>query len=169
MAGYLKPFLPTYLELPVLAQIDRIWFIDKEIRKNKGRWEKRILRALNQQGTDRFRKRTFEVRGNRFEIDAASPEVGAIQLGVDIKRIEARRDIHKRCDEIMNKAREFKSAFPKARFAAVVYYPFLDEQINVQSRLSSQDIDGLVFASESADAIGRAVELLLSKLGASAR
>ena len=37
IAGYIKPFLPAYLELPALIQVDRIAYIDKEIRKGKGR------------------------------------------------------------------------------------------------------------------------------------
>ena len=98
IAGYIKPFLPPYLELPTLSQVDRIAYIDKEIRKGKGRWEQRILRMLNQYGKTRFRKRLFEVRGEQFELDAATPDKGDIEIGIDVKRIEARRDIHKRCD-----------------------------------------------------------------------
>jgi hypothetical protein len=48
IAGYIKPFLPSYLEIPALSQIDRVAFIDKEIRMEKGRWEKRITESLNQ-------------------------------------------------------------------------------------------------------------------------
>ena len=47
LAGYIKPFLPPYLEIHALARIDRIAFIDKEIRKGKGRWERKIVQALN--------------------------------------------------------------------------------------------------------------------------
>ena len=42
VASYLLSFLPEYLEVPTLSQIDRISFIDKEIRKDKGRWEKLV-------------------------------------------------------------------------------------------------------------------------------
>ena len=51
-------------------------------------------------------KRSFKWEGDSYEIDAASPIItGAdIRYAIDIKRIEARRDIHKRSDEIVNKA-----------------------------------------------------------------
>lgn len=91
LAGYIKPFLPPYLELPALVQVDRVACIDKEIRKSKGRWERRILEALNRHGKRSFRKRMFEWEGDLFELDAATPERGDIEVGVDIKRIEARR------------------------------------------------------------------------------
>ena len=153
LAGYIKPFLPPYLELPALVQVDRVAYIDKEIRKSKGRWERRILEALNRHGKRSFRKRMFEWEGDLFELDAATPERGDIEVGVDIKRIEARRDIHKRCDEIVNKASKLKSFYRSAKFGVVIYYPFIDEQVNVQNRLRSTDIDGVVFASESNESI----------------
>lgn len=107
--------------------------------------------------------------GEQFELDAATPGEGDIQIGIDVKRIEARRDIHKRCDEIVNKASKLKSAFSKARFGAVVYYPFIDEHVNIQNRLRSSDIDGVVFASGSDESIENAVRLLLSTLKVAAR
>jgi hypothetical protein len=167
IAGYIKPFLPSYLEIPALSQIDRVAFIDKEIRKGKGRWEKKILESLNRFGSSQFHKRTFVVEGEQFELDAACPGSGDIKVGVDIKRIEARRDIHKRCDEIVNKAAKLKSAFPGSKFGAVVYYPFIEEHINIQSRLRSDNIDGVVFASETKGSIENAVRMLLSTLGVS--
>ena len=147
IAGYIKPFLPPYVTLPTLIHIDRISYIDKEIRKGKGKWEKEILEALQRFGEASFRKRTFDIEGEVFELDAAYPPQGNIKFGIDIKRIEARRDIHKRCDEILNKSFKLKSAFPQSQFAAVVYYPFIDEHINVQNRLRSKTIDCIVFAS----------------------
>jgi len=165
IAGYIKPFLPPYMEIPALSQIDRVAFIDKEIRKGKGQWEKNILETLNRFGKLHFHKRMFEVEGEQFELDAASPESGDIEIGIDIKRIEARRDIHKRCDEIVNKAAKLKSAFPSSRFGAVVYYPFIEEHINIQNRLRSVNIDGLVFASKAEESIESAVRMLLSTLG----
>lgn len=164
LAGYIKPFLPNYLEIPVLSRLDRIEFIDKEIRKIKGRWEKKILENLNRISKNQFKKRQFTVLEDRFELDAASPLDGDIEVGIDIKRIEARRDIHKRCDEIVNKASKFKTAFPEGRFGAAIYYPFIDEHINVQNRLRSENINAIVFASEHPDSIKNAVELLLSTL-----
>lgn len=164
IAGYVKPFLPSYLEIPTLSRIDRVSFIDKEIRKRKGHWEKKILENLNQFSNLEFRKRMFVVEGEQFELDAASPKVGNIKLGIDIKRIEARRDIHKRCDEIVNKAAKIKAAFPSSKFGAIVYYPFIEEHINIQNRLRSDNIDGIVFASEERESIENAVKMLLSTL-----
>jgi len=164
IAGYIKPFLPPYLELPALSQIDRVAYIDKEIRKGKGRWERLVLEALNRFGAATFRKRKFKAGGEEFELDAASPEEGDIEIGIDVKRIEARKDIHKRCDEIVNKGGKLREAFPKARFGAAVYYPFIDEHVNVQNRLRSPHVGGIVFASEAKDSIENAVKLLLSTL-----
>lgn len=165
IAGYIKPFLPPYLEIPAFSQIDRVAFIDKEIRKRKGRWEKKVLESLNQSGSLQFHKRIFTAGGEQFELDAASPRSGDIKVGIDIKRIEARRDIHKRCDEIVNKATKLKSAFPDSKFGAIVYYPFIEEHVNVQNRLRSEDIEGVVFASEVKESIENAVKMLLPTLG----
>jgi len=167
IAGYIKPFLPSYLEIPALSQVDRVAFIDKEVRKRKGRWEKKVLDALNQFGRLCFHKRMFTAGGEQFELDAASPKSGDIKIGVDIKRIEARRDIHKRCDEIVNKAAKLRSAFPGCKFGAVIYYPFIEEHINIQNRLRSEAIDVVVFASEGKESIENAVRMLLSTLGVS--
>lgn len=164
IAGYVKPFLPDYLELPTLSRIDSILYVDKEIRKGKGRWERQILKALNRFGRSPFRKRKFSSGGEEFEIDAAAPATGGIVVGIDVKRIEARRDIHKRCDEIVNKARKLKFEYPRAKFGAVVYYPFIDEHVNIQNRLHSSDLDAVVFASESDESVNNAVQMLLSTL-----
>jgi len=165
IAGYLKPFLPKYLEIPALVALDRCACVDKEIRKEKGRWELLVLEALNRFGKGRFKKRKFDAGGQKFELDAASPEEGPILLAVDVKRIEARRDIHKRCDEIVNKASKLKSASRRAKFAAIVYYPFIDEHINIQNRLKSKNIDAVSFASNSKDSVDSAVRMLLDQLG----
>ncbi len=164
VAGYIKPFLPPFLPVKSLIMIDRVEFIDKEIRKVKGRWERRIVESLNKHSPGEYRKRMFHSGGESFELDAATPLEGQIHIGIDIKRIEARRDIHKRCDEVINKGRVTKTAFPEASFGVVVYYPFIDEQVNIQSRLNSSDIDGLVFASDSDDSIDTATRLLISTL-----
>jgi len=165
IAGFIKPFLPSLIPLPALVHIDKIHFIDKEIRKRKGRWEKEIITSLNKQSDEKFIKRKFKVEGQIFEIDAAFPAKGDIKLGIDIKRIEARRDIHKRIDEIVNKSRKFKKVYPDSKFAAVIYYPFIEEHINVKERLTSSTIDTIVFASQSGDSIFNATKILLSKLG----
>lgn len=167
IAGYIKPFLPSYLEIPAFSRIDRVAFIDKEIRKGKGRWEKKVLGSLNRFGSLQFHKRMFVAEREQFELDAASPKAGDVIVGIDIKRIEARRDIHKRCDEIVNKAAKLKSAFPSSKFGAVVYYPFIEEHLNIQNRLRSDNIDGVVFASEAKESIENAVRMLLSTLGVS--
>jgi hypothetical protein len=166
IAGYLIPFLPEHAEIAAITTLDRVHFIDKEVRKSKGRWEKRVLKALNEHSASHFRKRRFEVSGERFELDAATPERGTIRVGIDVKRIEARRDIHKRCDEILNKATKFKVAVPGGQFAAVVYYPFINEHVNVRNRLRSSRIDTVVFASDSVESIENAVQTLLSTLAA---
>ena len=164
VAGYLLSFLPEYLEIPTLSQIDKISFIDKEIRKDKGRWEKLVCCALNKFGKAAFKKRKFEAGEQFFELDAATPAKGEVQIGIDVKRIEARQDIHKRCDEIVNKAAKLKSVFPNARFGTVIYYPFTQDHANVLSRLHSPNIDAIVFASGSAETIENAVRLLLARV-----
>ncbi len=164
VAGYIKPFLPHALAVPALTHLDRVAFIDKEIRAAKGRWEKLVCQALSKYGRHDFHKRHFMLDGEEFELDAASPVRGTIQIGVDVKRIEARRDIHKRADEIANKAVKLKAALPQAKFAAVIYYPFLDEHGNIRSRLGKGDVDAIAFASESSLSVENAVRLLLAQL-----
>ena len=164
IAGYIKPFLPDYLELPAVLHLDRVSFIDKQIRMSKGQWEKKITEALNANSQIRFKKRKFEVDDESFEIDAAFPVSGPIRIAIDIKRIEARRDIHKRCDEIVNKAAKLKKSIPGAKFAAMIYYPFVTEQINIQNRLRSENIDAVAFASEAEDSIMSASSSLLAQL-----
>ena len=166
IAGYLKSFLPPYLAVPTLCHVDRIQYIDKEVRMNKGRWEQMVIASLNRLSGLVFRKRKFSTGGEQFELDAATPETGAIEVGIDVKRIEARRDIHKRADEIVNKGAKLKSSCPSARFAAIIYYPFVTEHVNIQNRLNSPNIDAVAFAGESAESIGSAVGLVLAKLGA---
>lgn len=164
IAAYIKPYLPPYLEIPALAYVDRVYFIDKEIRKGKGRWEQKVIAALVQFATVPFKKRKFEAVGEKFELDAATPLHGPVSIGVDIKRIEARRDIHKRCDEIVNKAAKLRVGYPNSRFAAFIYYPFVDEHTNIQNRLRSEPIDAVVFASESEESIENAARMLLAQL-----
>jgi hypothetical protein len=164
IAGYLKPFLPQELAVPALSELDRFFFVDKEIRARKGRWEQTIVASLNAQSRYTFKKRRFEVGNESFEIDAAAPETGKIEVAIDVKRIEARRDIHKRADEIINKATKFKKKHPKGLFAAVVYYPFTSEHVNVQSRLESRYIDAVCFASQGEEQLGVAVGLLVDSL-----
>jgi len=151
--------------VPALSELDRYFFADKEIRARKGRWEQTIVDSLNELSCVRFKKRRFAVGEEFFELDAAAPEEGPIQVGVDVKRIEARRDIHKRADEIINKGAKFKQAYPDGKFAAVVYYPFTAEHVNVQSRLESPSIDAICFASQGLEQIRVAIGLLVDRLG----
>jgi hypothetical protein len=46
--------------------------------------------------------------------DAAAPETRKIEVAIDVKRIEVRRDIHKRADGIIIKATKFKKKHPKS-------------------------------------------------------
>jgi hypothetical protein len=163
IAGFLKPYLPAAAPLPSLAYLDRAMFIDKEVRKSKGQWESSIRDVLSRLSTTRFKKRKFEWSSETYELDAAAPDTGPISYAIDIKRIEARRDIHKRSDEIVNKADRFKRTFPDAKFGTVIYYPFIQEHSNVQDRLRSEKIDSVVFASEDEESITNAVALLLAK------
>jgi hypothetical protein len=166
IAGYVKPHLPPYLAIPALSLLDRWAFIDKEVRKSKGRWEKLICSAANSHDPGgNYRKCKFDVEEESFELDAACKDSqGRILIGIDVKRIEARRDIHKRCDEIINKAAKLKSAHASSKFGVVVYYPFIEEQANILSRLSSPTIDGIMFASATDESVKRAVKMLLDKL-----
>ena len=122
VAEFLLPALPEEITLDALLALDLYQFVDSEIRKAKGSWEKQILSRLVARGLD-AKKRRFEVSGEAFELDIAVPSKGPIVFGVDVKMIGHQRDIHKRGDEIVNKAHKLKVVYPYARFAAVVYYP----------------------------------------------
>lgn len=167
IAGYIKPFLPPSLPLPALSHMDRVLFIDKEVRASKGQWEKLITEALIRFSGLPFKKTKFKVRRQEFELDSAFIKGKTIAYAVDVKRIEARRDIHKRIDEIANKANKFKLVYPKAKFGAVIYYPFPAEHGNIRDRLETRYIDSIQFAGESQQSIYQAVRLLLAKFGLS--
>ena len=164
LAGYLKSFLPSAVALAALCELDRTAFLDKEIRKRKGQWEHGVLSALSEVSGREFRKRKFTVARQTFELDGAYPRRGPVELGIDIKRIEARRDIHKRCDEIVNKARKLRQRFPESKFGAVIYYPFVEEHSNVRDRLDAPEIHSIVFAAETQESILGAARLLWDKL-----
>lgn len=166
IAGYIKPFLPNSLPLPALVELDKIMFGDKEIRKLKGQWERLVVKVMNNYASKTFKKTKFQHNEQNFELDAATKDKeGSIVCGVDIKRIEARRDIHKRSDEIANKAIHFKAVFPNGKFGVVIYYPFVSEHSNVRDRLQSNNIDSLVFAGASDDSVDAAIKFLLGKMG----
>jgi len=165
IAGYLKPFLPASVALPTLVQLDQVEYVDKEIRALKGRWEKRVTDALSRGSGRRFAKRKIDVQGEGFEIDAASPPSGDVQFAVDIKRIEARRDIHKRIDEIVNKATKVKKHTPGAKFGTVIYFPFEDQHAQIRNRLGQSAVDVVVFANELDQSIEQAARDILRAFG----
>jgi len=164
IAGYLKPFLPATVAVATLVALDRIEFIDKEVRAFKGRWEARVTDALTASAGIEFKKRKFMVDGEEFEIDAAHPRGGPIDQAVDIKRIEARRDIHKRIDEIVNKAGKLARHNPKARFGAVIYFPFEDQHPQIENRLRGPGIQVVAFAAESEESIASAARKVAAAL-----
>jgi hypothetical protein len=147
VARYLLELVPKRISLDALVELDRAEYLDTMKRKWKGAWEKRITEALVSETGCTFRKRKIVVDEEEFEIDAAYPKIGDVEYAVDIKRIEARRDYQKRSDEIVNKAKNLKKLFPKAKFAAVVYYPF--EQSDIKSRLRSENVDLVLFGNDS--------------------
>jgi hypothetical protein len=166
LAEFLKLFLPDKLPLPALTLLDRIAFIDKEVRKDKGGWEKAICLAANKHGAPKkYKKGKFTCGVDSYELDAAAGIPTAIEVGIDVKRCEAKRDKHKRIDEIVNKAFKFKTAFPAGRFGVVIYYPFPDDQADFRARALSANIDGLVFANDDDLVIEAEVRALLEMMG----
>lgn len=166
LAGYIKPMLPKEIAIPSLTELDRYFWTDKELRANKGRWEKKIINCLNKNAFVSFKKRKFSSQKESFELDAAYPTSGdKINIGIDIKRIESPRDIHKRADEIINKSTKFKLEFIQGQFFVIIYYPFPSQHQNVISRLNDSNIDGIFFANESNSSIEQATLLLLGKVG----
>ncbi|AVK96009.1 hypothetical protein FCT18_04150 [Lysinibacillus sphaericus] len=166
LAGYIKPMLPNELAIPAICELDRWFYVDKEIRKFKGSWEKAILTILKKNArTDDFKKVKFECDGENFQLDAVHPSNAPYKVGIDVRRIEAKQDIHKRADEIINKARKFKKICPNASFYAIIYYPFTSEHINLQTRLKDEHINGVFFATESFSSIEQQTKYILSSEG----
>ncbi|MFN3277062.1 MAG: hypothetical protein ACK41Y_01540 [Paracoccus hibiscisoli] len=167
LASYIKPFLPKELAITALLELDRYFWTDKTMRKTKGAWEKKILASIDSHSTLKFKKTKFESGQDKFELDAAYPVKKGedIEWGVDVKRIESLRDIHKRSDEIINKASKFKAQYPTGKFFAVVYLPFPGQHNNIISRMKGDLIDGLFFAGESDASIDSACSLLVSTMG----
>ena len=159
---YLLNLLPKEFLLETLVQVDRVQFIDKEKRKIKGRWEEDIRKMLTQETGFAFVKKMITV-GKRYEIDAAYFKDSYLKYAVDVKVIGARRDIHKRSDEIINKSIAYKQFYPEGKFAAVIYYPFGPE--DVIERLKRPTIDSIVFANTSQESIVMAVRKLMIDLG----
>ncbi|WP_409370243.1 hypothetical protein [Lysinibacillus sp. 38-6] len=166
LAGYIKPMLPNELAIPAICELDRWFYVDKEIRKFKGSWEKAILTILKKNAiTDDFKKIKFECDGENFQLDAVHPSTAPFKIGIDVRRIEAKQDIHKRADEIINKARKFKKICPNANFYSIIYYPFTTEHINLQTRLKDENINGVFFATEALSSIEQQTKYILSTEG----
>lgn len=162
LAGYIKPLLPKEVAIPALLLIDEHFWIDKEMRAKKGRWEKQMLLALNNKATITFEKRKFKYQGADFELDAAyTSENGAIEVGVDVKRFESPRDFHKRGDEITQKAEHLKRVYPDSKFYALIYYPFPSKHHEVKARYENNNIDAIYFAGESPNEIKDAANRIL--------
>lgn len=154
MTVYLKPLLPSNLAVPGLTALDHFCWVDKEMRANKGRWEKEVLRHLNDNvSVGQFRKRKFLHHGSGFELDAAYPESGDVLVGVDVKRFESPRDFHKRGDEITQKVSHLREVYDTALFYAVIYYPFPELHHEVRTRYQGQGIDEIYFAGVASDSI----------------
>ncbi len=87
-----------------------------------------------------------------------------MSYAVDVKRIEARRDFHKRIDEIVNKATKVKKHNPSARVGAVIYYPFEDQHDQLRNRLGASAVDAVAFANELEESIAQAAATIRSEL-----
>ena len=162
LSGYVKPMLPRELAVPALLMLDHYFWVDKEMRATKGRWEQKISKYLNKHGNVAFKKRKFKHEDSSFELDAAYPSKGVpISIGVDVKRFESERDYHKRGDEITQKANHLKSVYPESKFYAVIYYPFPSKHENVRRRYANQGIDGIYFAGETDELIEEAAVNIL--------
>lgn len=173
LADYVKPFLPAEMAVPAVESVDNWFYIDKEIRSYQGRWERLITESLTSHTGRTFKKRKFSVYDDNskkkvlFELDAALPaKANPIEVGIDVKRIGSPLDIHKRIDEIVNKADKFKKAYPAGKFGVVVYYPFEStSQAGIVSRMRSANIDGLTFAGDSPESVVESVLRLIPRLG----
>ena len=120
LAGYLKPLLPPVVAVPALMELDRFFWTDKEMRAKKGNWERTITEAINKAAKGVFRKRHFRCDDEEFELDAAYPPDGdGIEIGVDVKRIESPRDIHKRADEIIKQSRQVQTSLSERKVCCV--------------------------------------------------
>lgn len=162
IAEYLLSLLPGKITASAIVEMDRVEYVDKEVRASKGRWEDRVLKQLSDIYGLEFHKRRFISGTNKFEIDAAYPAKGNIKIGVDIKRIEAPKDLQKRCDEISGKAIALKKAFKGVKVATVVYYPFIQDDI--RKRLDASELDLIVFADKNEASIEAATKAILHEL-----
>ena len=166
LAGYIKPLLPKELAVPALVLLDHFWWVDKEMRAEKGRWEKGVLEQLSAWcARGPFKKRKFTHAGGKFELDAAFPVEGDVEVGVDVKRFESPRDFHKRGDEITQKVSHLRDVHPNAKFYAVLYYPFPAEHETVRTRYQGQGIDGIYFAGTTEESLSGVAQAILIDAG----
>ena len=158
VAQFLLPCLPRMALVETLLALDAYQWVDSEIRKQKGRWEKKFQAELRKLEID-CKKRWFTSDGERFEIDVAYPKTGPIRLAIDVKSIGHPSDKQKRGDEIVNKASHFKQVHPDAVFIALVQYPFDIDREDVEHRLmsGSSNIDEVIFAGDDEESVATAV------------
>jgi DNA-binding protein Fis len=159
LAEFLLRSLPKKILVDSLVALDLYQWTDSAIRKAKGGWEKNIIEGLKGRGVD-CRKRKFKVDGQSFELDVAYPSTGPVKVGVDVKMIGHALDIHKRSDEIKDKATLLKEQFPEATFVSVVYYPDDEGKQQVENRLRAgvTHIDRILFAGDDPASIAAVVD-----------
>jgi hypothetical protein len=162
VAEYLLPSLPKAIFIESLVALDAYQWVDSAIRKIKGRWERQFGDQLRAAGVQ-CKKRKFKVRKQEFELDLAYPCDGEILLAVDMKMIGHPSDKHKRGDEIVNKAMEYKGQVPRGVFVAVIYYPFDDDRQSLRERLTlgAKYVDDVIFAGDDDESVAAAVDRLL--------
>lgn len=161
LAGYINAMHSKEMTVSALVELGRCFWTDKQMCKNKCKWEKKIPNA----SALKFKKHKILFGSEEYELDATTPEAGEnIDLGIDVKRIEAKQYIHKRIDEFVNKASKFKACLPTSNFFAVVYYTFPFNPTNLQTRNASSDINRVFFTDESIFSIQSTVEHLSSMI-----
>lgn len=157
LAGYLMPE-PPYVGNPFsLLLLDKVSYVDKEVPEVEGAVGKQFCRlALSKNG---FKKRKFIPEGEEYEIDAAHQKAGSIKIGIDIKRIEARRDTHKAMRRIVNKANKFKKPiqFLLCRFYLLPFHRWTCEH---SEQIESIKIDLVVFASQDKENIANTCKMV---------
>ncbi len=161
LAEYLLRLLPQNILIESLVALDLYQWTDSAIRKAKGRWERKVMKGLRARGID-CKKRKFTAEGEDFELDVAHPSTGEVRVGVDVKTIGHSRDIHKRSDEIARKASHLKRVHPRSKFVSVVYYPYAEGGVNVESRLrtGSTEIDEVLFAGDDDASLSAVVDVI---------
>jgi hypothetical protein len=161
---YLRPHLPATITIDSLVSLDRWSYIDSKLRASKGAWEKKVRNAVAELSGIPFYKRRIKVDGDTYEIDAAAPRRGKIQIALDVKRIESTRDHHKRTEEILNKAARVHQHNADALFGAAIYFPFEHAEAEVISRLRSPFVTCVVFAGEDDASILSAADQIVKSM-----